>query len=187
MGNLFALEEVAWKLTGEERLILRQTQSLPIINEMISRVKEGLHLGKILPKSKFKEALGYFCSLIPHLKNYTLYANARLDNNVAERAIRPIAIGRKIGCSSGVKRVENRHLSCYRWFKPAVDWISILESISKMSLRESWAIMRISCMNSSLMNGKKHEVPSYDHSMLNCKYKMGLFPGYAQQANLQLS
>ena len=42
-----------------------------------------------------KEALGYFSSLIPYLKNYTKHAYARLDNNVAERALRPLAIGRK--------------------------------------------------------------------------------------------
>ncbi len=34
-------------------------------------------------------------TLIPHLKNYTEHASARLDNNPAERAIRPLAIGRK--------------------------------------------------------------------------------------------
>ncbi|MDE3046373.1 MAG: transposase [Verrucomicrobiota bacterium] len=62
---------------------------------MIERVKKRLTEGKILPKSKFKEALGYFCSLIPYLKNYTEHAFARLDNNPAERAIRPLAIGRK--------------------------------------------------------------------------------------------
>src|SRR4029077_2532911 len=33
--------------------------------------------------------------LIPYLKNYTKDALARLDNNVAERAVRPLAIGRK--------------------------------------------------------------------------------------------
>jgi len=43
----------------------------------------------LTPKSKFKEALGCFCSLIPYMKNYTL------DNNVAERAVRALAIGRK--------------------------------------------------------------------------------------------
>lgn len=40
-------------------------------------------------------ALGYFSGLIPHLKNYTKYPWARLDNNVAERAVRPLAVGRK--------------------------------------------------------------------------------------------
>jgi hypothetical protein len=48
-----------------------------------------------LPKSKLKEALGYFYSLVPYLKNYTKNPWARLDNNVAERAVRPLAIGRK--------------------------------------------------------------------------------------------
>ena len=51
--------------------------------------------GKILPKSKLREAIGYFMGLVPYLKNYTLHAFARLDNNVAERAVRPLAIGRK--------------------------------------------------------------------------------------------
>lgn len=93
--QLFEIEETAWKLPPIERLQLRQTQAAPIIDEMIDRVKYRLAHGIILPKSKFKAALGYFCSLIPHLKNYTQHPSARLDNNPAERAIRPLAIGRK--------------------------------------------------------------------------------------------
>jgi hypothetical protein len=46
-------------------------------------------------KSKIKEGLGYFYGLIPFLKNYTQHPYARLDNNVAELAVRPLAIGRK--------------------------------------------------------------------------------------------
>ena len=93
--KLFQLEEQAWLLSPEERLKIRQEQAVPIIDAMIERIKRRLIEGIVLPKSKFKEALGYFCSLIPHLKNYTLYPYARIDNNVAERAIRPLAIGRK--------------------------------------------------------------------------------------------
>ena len=93
--QLFAIEETAWTLSPEERLVLRQSQSVPIIDALIERIKKRLTEGIILPKSKFKEALGYFCSLIPYLKNYTEHASARLDNNSAERAIRPLAIGRK--------------------------------------------------------------------------------------------
>ena len=68
---------------------------MPILDELIEAIKKRLIDGKLLPKSKFKEALGYFCGLIPYLKNYTTDAFARLDNNIAERAIRPLAIGRK--------------------------------------------------------------------------------------------
>ncbi len=93
--QLFTIEEIAWTLPPIERLQLRQIQAIPIIDALIDRIKKRLIEGVILPKSKFKEALGYFCSLIPYLKNYTQHASARLDNNPAERAIRPLAIGRK--------------------------------------------------------------------------------------------
>lgn len=93
--QLFAIEEIAWTLHPLERLRLRQAEAVPIIDALIDRVKKRLTEGIILPKSKFKEALGYFCSLIPYLKNYTQHASARMDNNPAERAIRPLAIGRK--------------------------------------------------------------------------------------------
>ena len=88
-------EKVAWARSEEERLRIRQEKEIPIIDELILAIKSKLIDGKILPKSKFKEALGYFFGLIPHLKNYTKHAFARMDNNVAERAVRPLAIGRK--------------------------------------------------------------------------------------------
>ena len=92
---LFMLEKVAWARSEEERLRIRQERESPIIDELIHAVKTRLVDGKLLPKSKFREALGYFCGLIPHLKTYTRHANARLANNVAERAVRPLALGRK--------------------------------------------------------------------------------------------
>ncbi|MFH1971149.1 MAG: IS66 family transposase [Patescibacteria group bacterium] len=93
--KLFKLEEKAWLLSAEERLEIRKKEEEPIIDELIEKIRDKLTNGKILLKSKFKESLGYFCSLIPYLKNYIKHPYARLDNNVAERAIRPIAIGRK--------------------------------------------------------------------------------------------
>jgi len=92
---LFMFERVAWARSEEERLRIRQEKEIPIIDELITAIKDKLVNGKILPKSKFKEALGYFAGLIPHLKNYTKHAFARLDNNVAERAVRPLTVGRK--------------------------------------------------------------------------------------------
>lgn len=92
---LFMLERVAWARSEKDRLRIRQEKEVPIIDGLIAAVQDRLINGKILPKSKFKEALGYFSSLIPYLKNYTKHAWSRLDNNVAERTVRPIAIGRK--------------------------------------------------------------------------------------------
>lgn len=92
---LFMLEKVAWARSPEERLRIRQEKEAPIIDELTGKIQERLHKGSVLPKSKFREALGYFCGLVPYLKNYTQHPFARLDNNVAERAIRPLTIGRK--------------------------------------------------------------------------------------------
>ncbi|NGX60417.1 MAG: hypothetical protein KR126chlam3_01590 [Chlamydiae bacterium] len=89
------LEKVGWTRSPEERLRIRKTRAAPIIDEIIEKAKARLTQGKLLPKSKLKEALGYLCGLIPYLKNYTTHPEARLDNNIAERAIRPLAIGRK--------------------------------------------------------------------------------------------
>jgi transposase len=95
MKYLFMLERVGWARSPEERLQIRQEKEVPIIDELIQKIKDRLIKGNLLPQSKFREALGYFCGLIPYLKNYTKHPFARLENNVAERAIRPLTIGRK--------------------------------------------------------------------------------------------
>lgn len=92
---LYMFEKVAWNKSPEQRLKIRQEKEIPIIDELIRVTKKRLAEGKILPKSKFREALNYFCGLIPYLKNYTQNPWSMLDNNVVERAIRPLAIGRK--------------------------------------------------------------------------------------------
>ena len=92
---LFMLERVGWSRSAEEKLQIRQEKEIPIIDELIEKIKAKLVSGKVLPKSKLREALGYFSGLIPYMKNYTQHPFARLDNNVAERAVRPLAIGRK--------------------------------------------------------------------------------------------
>ena len=93
--ELFEIEEVCWTLSPDDRIEMRQKSAVPIIDELSLAIKNKLIQGKILAKSNFKEALGYYYSLIPFLKNYTEHPWARLDNNVCERAVRPLAIGRK--------------------------------------------------------------------------------------------
>jgi hypothetical protein len=93
--KLFAIEEIALTLSNEDRVQLRQKEAIPIIDRLNEQIQKRLVDGAILPKSKLREALGYYCNLLPYLKNYTQFAEGRLDNNVAERAIRPLAIGRK--------------------------------------------------------------------------------------------
>lgn len=92
---LYLFERIAWNRSEEERLRIREQKEKPIIDELIESVKNQLTNGRRLPKSKLGLALRYFYSLVPYLKNYLINPYAHIDNNVAERAIRPIAIGRK--------------------------------------------------------------------------------------------
>jgi len=92
---LFLLERIAWSRSSNERLRIRKVYEEPIIDELIQSVRARLVEGKLLPKSNFTKALNYFYGLQTHLKNYLSDPYARMDNNVAERALRPLAVGRK--------------------------------------------------------------------------------------------
>jgi transposase len=92
---LFMLERVAWARSPEERLRIRQELEKPILDSLTALVKERLLAGGLLPKSKFHQALNYYLGLAPHVGNYLAHPDARLDNNVAERAVRPLTLGRK--------------------------------------------------------------------------------------------
>jgi transposase len=92
---LFLFERVVLARSAEERLKIRQEKEKPILESLTALVKERIHQGGLLPKSKFTQALHYYLGLAPHFSNYLENAEARLDNNVAERAIRPLTIGRK--------------------------------------------------------------------------------------------
>ena len=104
---LFMFERVAWKRTPEERLRIRREKEKPILEVLMQMVRERLLAGGLLPKSNFAKALNYFQSLAPYLPNYLDHPDARLDNNVAERGIRPLTIGRKnwlfVGSEDGGK------------------------------------------------------------------------------------
>lgn len=104
---LYMLERVAKSRSSEECLEIRKEKEEPIIDDLIEKVKDKLIKGKHLPKSKYQKALVYFSGLIPYLKNYLSDPEAQIDNNVAERAIRPLAIGRKnwlfVGSEKGGK------------------------------------------------------------------------------------
>ena len=92
---LFLLERVAWSRSPEERLRIREKKEKPIIKKIFSFALEKLGDPMLLPKSSFGKALKYMMGMSSYLTNYLSHPYARMDNNVAERAVRPLAIGRK--------------------------------------------------------------------------------------------
>lgn len=72
----------------------REKQSIPIL----SAIKAWLHgpeCSTALPKSPFGEAVGYCLNNFPALSEYARHGHLSIDNNTAERKLRPVAVGRK--------------------------------------------------------------------------------------------
>jgi transposase len=93
IGALFAIEAGIHGHAPEDRLEVRTAQSVPLLAQMKAEF-EAVHC-QISDKSSLAQALRYALSRWDALTRYT--ADGRLDicNNAAERAIRPLALGRK--------------------------------------------------------------------------------------------
>ena len=105
--TLYAVEkEIAEKeLTGDIAVSLRKTRAGPILKQFGEWLDDEHRTA--LPKSPFGQAVTYARNLWPTLDRYLQDARFTIDNNVAERAVRPLAIGRKnwlfVGGDGGLK------------------------------------------------------------------------------------
>lgn len=91
--GLYRVEEKARDLPADVRLELRQQNSVPQMARIDEWVKE--HSGRWIPKSPMGEAMEYIGNQWDRLQVYLGDGRVPIDNNAAERAIRPLAIGRK--------------------------------------------------------------------------------------------
>lgn len=95
MQRLYRIERRARAdgITGERLLELRAGEPrrlLTTIGNTIADLRED-----VLPKSRFGRALSYAHEQWPSIMRYTQIAEAELDNNGVENAIRPVALGRR--------------------------------------------------------------------------------------------
>ena len=93
IAELYAVEKEARGKPPEERAALRQADAKPIFDEL----EEWLHaqLPKISGKSPLAKAIRYALGRMPKARPYLSNGFLELDNNTAERAVKPVAIGRK--------------------------------------------------------------------------------------------
>ncbi|NOW87147.1 transposase [Clostridium beijerinckii] len=75
------------------RFEVRSKQLTPIIDKFIEYVE--IEIKNALPRSPLGKALEYAKKHLPGLKNVLLDGSLEVDNNAAERAIKPFVIGRK--------------------------------------------------------------------------------------------
>lgn len=95
IGLLYQVERQAdqQQLSFEERADLRSRLAYPI---MVAFEKWLLNeYPKVLPKGRIGKAIRYTYNIYHKLTRYHLDGRMKIDNNLGENAIRPIALGRK--------------------------------------------------------------------------------------------
>lgn len=93
IGELFAIEAGIRGHSPSDRLKARAEQSVPLLAAM--KIAFGAALSGVSQQSKFAKALRYSLTLWPALTRYTTDGRCDICNNAAERAIRPLTLGRK--------------------------------------------------------------------------------------------
>jgi transposase len=101
IAELYAVEkEIREKeLSADDALTLREEISLPILASLIA--KANYEKGSHLPKSPMGKAIAYMENHWNALIAYATDGDVEIDNNIIERAIRPVALGRKNWLFSG--------------------------------------------------------------------------------------
>jgi transposase len=91
--RLYEVERAAKDLDDAARLALRRERSAPMLDSL-GRWLEEQSL-RVLPKSPMGQAVGYTRSNWTALNRYLEAGYLSIDNNAAERALRPVAVSRK--------------------------------------------------------------------------------------------
>ena len=105
IAGLYAVEKEGRGQPTDERVRLRQAHARPIVDDLES----WLHaqLPKISGKSELAKAIRYALARMRKLRPYLEHGCLEADNNGAERALKPVALGRKnylfVGSAGGGK------------------------------------------------------------------------------------
>ena len=103
IAKLYKIEERVKRDKPDIRLKVRKKESRPRLAKILLWLRKHKH--SHLPKSPMNQAIQYTLNLRERLTRYTKDGRLPIDNNLAENAIRPIALGRKnwmfVGSESG--------------------------------------------------------------------------------------
>jgi transposase len=93
IAQLYAVEKEARGQPPDIRHAIRQDKAKPILDDLDAWLH--LQLPKISGKTPLASAIRYALTRIKRLRPYLDHGILELDNNTAERSMRPIALGRK--------------------------------------------------------------------------------------------
>lgn len=90
--KLYDVEDEAKPLSSAERLKLRQEKSVPLLTSFHTWLL--IQKLQVLPKSPIAAALGYVLNQWDALNRYTTDGDLHIDNNLSERTLKLIGMGR---------------------------------------------------------------------------------------------
>jgi transposase len=109
-------------LEGPQRLAVRQERSAPIVDGLKTRIEATAQT--TLPRSALGKACKYALARWTALSRFLIYGQLELSTNLAENAIRPIALGRKNWLHIGSERAGPKVAAI----------LSVVESCRRLSL-----------------------------------------------------
>lgn len=111
IARLYAVEAEAKGFDDDRRRALRQARSVPLL----LRIEEEVELQRrtALPTSPMGAALTYVRNQWPGLRRYVGHGMLAIDNNCAERQIKPVALGRRNWLFAGSEDGGHRAAVCY--------------------------------------------------------------------------
>lgn len=149
MQQLYILEEEMRQqhLDWESKTRLRQEKAVPILFELKHWMSEQLPL--VMPKSPLGQAIAYALPRWEGLSAYALHGQIEIDNNLAENAIRPLAIGRKAFLFAGSHQAAEMTAAIYSFMatckKNGVDeqqWLTdVLERIQSHKHKDLYQLL----------------------------------------------
>lgn len=107
ISRMYAVEKETITMTPEERCIRRKERLAPILEEYKSWLLEQRR--EVTPKSKIGKAITYALNRHEGVMSILKDGRLKLDNNLIENLIRPLALGRKnylfAGSDAGAQRL----------------------------------------------------------------------------------
>ena len=117
IAQLYGVEKQARGQSPEARAALRQENAKPIFDDLEEWLRD--QLPKISGKSPLAKAIRYALGRMPKTRPYLDNGFLELDNNTAERAMKPVAIGRKNWMFAGSQRGGNSMAIAFTLIKTA--------------------------------------------------------------------
>ena len=136
LRQLYDIEGRAKELSPENRLAMRQADSVPVLQNIKAYLQsDAVSETRVLPKSDFAAAVNYINNHWEQLQLYTANGKIPIDNNDVEQLMKQVAVGRKnwlhLGSADAgdraatlltlVSTAHRNDLDVYAYLKDALD------------------------------------------------------------------